>query len=191
MTTQVPYVVRRATALDIPLIAQVFLDSLDSTIPGKTFSDLPEYALPQVEPVLRARLLPEDGSVTTFVALHPATDELLGYIDVKHRGGPLPQGYRSTGTVQLPDGVPEIDHLFTKVPREGGSGKGVGSALIQRVLAEESWTSAGIRLSCFEKNERALGFYRKWRWEQVGKIGLGVGEDGETALVLWLKGTQA
>ncbi|KZO97096.1 acyl-CoA N-acyltransferase [Calocera viscosa TUFC12733] len=186
-----PYVIVHATQADIPALSQIFLESIDTTVPGKTFSDQPGYTLEKVEAALSKRLLPEDGSVTTFVAVHPGTGELLGYVNVKEHGGPVLGGdYESTSDVQTPEDPPEMDHLFTKVPKEGGSGKGVGSALLKRVLQEEKWAKRGIRVICFERNERALSFYRKWGFEQVGKLhNAGDWEDKETALVLWLKAT--
>ncbi|KZT55458.1 hypothetical protein CALCODRAFT_484732 [Calocera cornea HHB12733] len=167
------------------------VESHDTTLPGRTFSTLPRYAPSNVESVLTKRLFAEDGSVTTFVALHPDTKELLGYVEVKEHAGPFPEGYQSTAPeVQLPESPPEIHHLFTKVPRDGGNGKGVGSTLIQRVLAEERWASVGILVGCFERNRRAQAFYQKWGWRQVGKVEVEVGEgDKEIAHLLWLKGT--
>jgi len=192
MGTPLTYEIRLAAPADIPTISRLFLDSLDTSVPGFTFSNKPGYELPEIEAHLRKRLLPEDDSETTFVALHPETGELVGYVNVK-RGKPLDSGCQMATDVRLPDEPPELDHLFTKVPKEGGSGKGVGSALMKRVLEEKRWTKEGIRLLCFEKNLRALEFYRRWGFVQVGRregFDLGSGGDTETALILWLKASQ-
>ena len=44
----------------------------------------------------------------------------------------------------------------------------------------------GIWLGVWGKNERAIRFYRKWRFTQIGTQPFVLGNDRQTDLILWL-----
>jgi len=176
------YRVRPATEDDLPAVTTLFLASLDTSIPGTTFSDRPEYAYDGLLAHMRKRLLSTDGGakVTTFVVVGQE-GEVAGYANVKEEAEIAP--YDPIGE-HMPAGVPELDHLFVKVDPAGG-GRGLGSALMRKM--QEEWREKGLRTQCFEKNERGLKFYRKWGFEEVGRESSPEGD----ALVLHWKGSQS
>jgi len=66
-------------------------------------------------------------------------------------------------------------------------GCGVGAALVRACIAiARQRENDVIWLGVWEKNERALRFYRKWGFTQVGTQPFVLGSDRQTDLVLWL-----
>lgn len=65
-------------------------------------------------------------------------------------------------------------------------GHGAGPALMQACIAESRKRRCdGIWLSAWDKNIRALRFYHKWGFSQVGTQPFQVGNDRQTDLILW------
>ena len=66
-------------------------------------------------------------------------------------------------------------------------GCGVGKALMHACIDEARQRPCdGIWLGVWEKNHRAVRFYRQWGFSQVGTQPFLLGNDRQTDLVLWL-----
>jgi len=89
---------------------------------------------------MRERALGQDGSVTTLVALHPESGELLGFVTIKEHSY-LDGDCQLTEDFSMPEALPELYYIFTKVRKEGGTGKGVGSSLMMRVSGKRGGRS--------------------------------------------------
>ena len=140
-------VVRPAIDSDIEQIAQLFLDSVDTTVPGITFSTDPNYILEKVVASLQKRLFPPRSHNTYVLELH--TGEIVGYGNVKPEGGPNHD-------------EDELDMFFVKA---GLGGRGYGSQLMEAIQA--GWSERGLCGHVFEKNARARHFYERWGFRHV------------------------
>ena len=66
-------------------------------------------------------------------------------------------------------------------------GSGVGRALMQRCVDEARASGAGVLwLGVWQRNLRALAFYRKWGFTTVGEQGFQLGSDAQTDWVMQL-----
>jgi GNAT superfamily N-acetyltransferase len=66
-------------------------------------------------------------------------------------------------------------------------GRGVGAALMQAAIAEAKARGHDtLWLGVWEKNERALTFYRRWGFVEVGSHLFVVGDDPQTDLLMQL-----
>ncbi len=66
-------------------------------------------------------------------------------------------------------------------------GAGVGGALMTACIDEATRRGCdGIWLGVWGRNERAIRFYRKWRFTQIGTQPFVLGNDRQTDLILWL-----
>jgi GNAT superfamily N-acetyltransferase len=65
-------------------------------------------------------------------------------------------------------------------------GRGAGPALMRACIAESRKRHCnGIWLSAWDKNSRAIRFYQKWGFFQVGTQPFQVGNDRQNDLILW------
>ena len=155
-------IVREAIESDIEQLAPLFVQSVDTSLPGVKFSDDARYALPVVQDKLRTRLFPPKARKTYVLESHRG--ELLGYVTIKPVEDPNEDG-------------DEIDHFFV---RAGENGKGYGGMLMK--IIQEEFGERGMRLLVFQRNERARRFYEKWgfRLEEVEKTTLNLGLSEES-----------
>ena len=66
-------------------------------------------------------------------------------------------------------------------------GSGVGAALMTACMAHaQQWQCDGIWLGVWEKNTRAIRFYRKWGFSKMGTQSFLLDTDRQTDRVLWL-----
>ena len=71
--------------------------------------------------------------------------------------------------------------------RKGWIGAGVGRALMTACIEEATRRRCdGIWLGVWGKNERAIRFYRKWKFTQMGTQPFVLGNDRQTDLIFWL-----
>nr|VWO95100.1 6-methylsalicylic acid synthase (6-MSAS) (EC (Arthrosporol biosynthesis cluster protein AOL_s00215g283) [Ganoderma boninense] len=171
-------IVREATESDVEQLAPLFIQSVDTSLPGITFSSDPRYALDVVQPQLLKRLFPPKSRKTFVLESH--TGELLGYGNVKPDGGPNKD-------------EDELDHLFVKT---GEDRKGYGSQLMEAI--QEEFGERGLWVQVFERNERAVRFYEKWGFSlgaggrQSLKFDLGEGPQEETVCCMrWSRTSQS
>ena len=80
-----------------------------------------------------------------------------------------------------PDPV-ELQRLYVD---RSALGQGVGAALMQASLeAAGSARRRTLWLGVWERNARAIAFYRQWRFEAVGKHVFRLGSDDQTDLIM-------
>jgi ribosomal protein S18 acetylase RimI-like enzyme len=66
-------------------------------------------------------------------------------------------------------------------------GKGVGKELMQAAIREARQRGSGcVWLGVWEKNQRAIDFYRKWGFQEVGIHIFAVGDDPQHDIVMEL-----
>ena len=169
-------IVREATQDDVEQLAPLFVKSVDTSLPGVTFSSDPSYTLDKVVPHLRARLFPPKAYKTYVLEL--PTGELAGYGSVKPGGGPNGDGN-------------EVDMFFVRADL---GRRGYGGQLMRTIQAE--WGERGLWLRVFKENSRAIGFYEKWGFGlvegQEETLGLSLAEPREAiaCLMRWPRSTQ-
>jgi diamine N-acetyltransferase len=77
----------------------------------------------------------------------------------------------------------ELERLYSL---QDWIGAGVGNALMQASLDVAAELSANvIWLGVWEKNPRAIAFYRKWGFEEFGTHDFLLGNDVQTDLLMW------
>jgi diamine N-acetyltransferase len=103
------------------------------------------------------------GSVVLLAEVEGA---LAGYAEVR-------QGF-VPGCVRTPVPV-ELARIYVAREHQGG---GVGGALMAAALDEAAARGGtGLWLGVWQKNERAIAFYRRWRFETVGTQFFPMGPD--------------
>ncbi len=155
--------IRSATIYDAgqlsTLATTVFCDTYGALIPHEGRQEYLEHAF-SVE-ALKVDLT--HPSVKYLVACHNET--LIGFskLDPTH----VPSGVRSTKPIELVKlYVPKAYH-----------GLGVGAKLMKRSICQARELGYdGIWLCVWQKNKRAIAFYRKWGFEMVGTTPIFVGD---------------
>jgi len=109
-----------------------------------------------------------------FALLASAADDTpAGYAQLCP--GPSPHGVKDQAPMQL-------QRFYLLKPYWGS---GAADLLMQRCLAEAAGRGyRSVWLSCWEKNARALAFYRKWEFAPAGKAPFRVGSDLQTDVIL-------
>ncbi|OBZ68778.1 hypothetical protein A0H81_11342 [Grifola frondosa] len=161
-------VIRSATLDDLEQIIPFYLASLDTSLPGITFSDRPSHTEEKMRAKMPDRLF---SSVRTVVLELPLTKEMVGYASVKSDGSVKENGA-------------ELDRFFVKA---GMAGRGYGG-LIMEYLQKE-WRDSGLWLHVFKKNERAIRFYSRWGFEIFVEEELMVGDQKEIVCRMRWKST--
>ena len=142
-------IVRPAHESDLEQIVPLFVHSLDTSLPGVTFSSDPEYALDKITSRLASRLFPPHSHKTYVLELH--TGEIIAYGNVKPNGGPKDKS-----------DADELDMFFVQA---GLGGRGYGGQLMEAI--QKDWSEGGLWLRVFERNERARRFYEKYGFRVV------------------------
>jgi len=79
----------------------------------------------------------------------------------------------------------EIRRIYTS---QEYLGKGVGKELMQATISEAQQQGCdGIWLGVWEKNQRAIDFYKKWGFREVGTHIFSVGDDPQNDFVMELE----
>ena len=102
--------------------------------------------------------------------------ELVGYAKLRDNSGlGLAEG-------QDPAGRLEVERLYV---RQDWLGTGLGAALMRGALAlAEQLACSAVVLGVWEKNERALVFYQRFGFRQIGQHPFRLGQDVQTDLIL-------
>jgi ribosomal protein S18 acetylase RimI-like enzyme len=147
--------------------ASTFIDTFAA---DNTPADMTAYvAVSFGEPVQRAELT--DPRNVVFFAERDG--ETVGYAML--RLGPAPEQVQSAAPI-------EIARLYS-VSRWIGAG--VGSTLMQRCLDEAaSRERSAIWLGVWERNARAIAFYRRWGFTDVGTQTFILGSDVQTDRIM-------
>ena len=165
------YAIRKAGTNDAAALAAFAMRTfVDTFAPDNTAADMALYTATAFgEAVQRAELA--DARNTIYLATD--RDGIAGYVML--RDGPAPDA-------GLAHEAMEINRLYVDVSRIGS---GLGAALMQQSLSHaESVGADVIWLAVWEHNPRAIRFYRRWGFEQVGTQVFVLGTDHQTDLVM-------
>jgi GNAT superfamily N-acetyltransferase len=147
--------------------AQTFRDTFG---PDNTAEDMTAYLAQAFGPEKQASELADPG--TTFLVAE-AKEEAVGY--ARLREGPAPEGILAGRPI-------EIARFYTV-----GSwiGRGVGAALMARCLEHARHRGCDIVwLDVWERNLRAIAFYRRWGFTEVGTQAFVLGLDIQRDLLM-------
>lgn len=171
MTSDSIPLIRRATAADAPMLAELAARTFhDAFAKDNKAEDIDAYMSVAFTPGQLASELDAPAN-TFFVAEIEATP--VGYAQL--RAGDAP------ACVAGPDPV-EVSRLYVS---QDWHGRGVGEALMRACVAEAR--AAGRRtlwLGVWEHNPRAQAFYRKWGFRVVGSHVFVLGSDPQTDLLM-------
>lgn len=159
--------VRHATAADNQLLAELGAETFAASFAAdNTPENMQAYLAAAFSPEKQAQELADPA--TQFLLLEQA-GELVGYAQL--RLGPAPASIVG----QKPA---EIVRFYV---RPAWIGRGAGAALMQACIdiAAESECEV-IWLGVWERNARAIAFYRKWGFAQVGTQVFQLGADNQT-----------
>jgi len=160
----VPLKIRYATAADHILLAEVGAETFyDSFAADNTPEDMAAYLAGSFCPEKQASELADPASKFLIAELG---DQTVGYARLKF--GPAPAAV----IAQKPM---EIVRFYA---RKAWIGKGIGAQLMQACLDEANRSGCDVVwLDVWEKNPRAIAFYRKWGFVQVGTQIFPLGDD--------------
>jgi ribosomal protein S18 acetylase RimI-like enzyme len=171
MARTIKPLIRRASAVDAPLLAQLAARTFQETFAADNKpEDMTAYLTAAFGPEKQAAELADPRSIF-FIA--EANDAAAGYAQL-HAGDAPP-------CIEGPNSI-ELSRIY--VAKEF-LGRGVGEALMRACMDEAS--RAGhhtIWLGVWEKNERAQAFYRKWGFQVVGQHIFQLGSDPQTDLLM-------
>lgn len=162
---------RSATPLDAKALSALAERTFRDTFEGDNSpEDMALHCRDTYGEAIQREELRDPGRVTLVAE---ASGELIGYAQV--RRGPAPVCVRG-------DAPGEIQRLYVA---RSWHGRGVAQALMSASL--ESLAGAGARtawLGVWERNPRAIAFYRKFRFEEVGDHIFAVGRDPQRDIVM-------
>jgi ribosomal protein S18 acetylase RimI-like enzyme len=160
-------IIKEATAGDAALIADLSRRTFyDSFAAYNTVEDMDKFMNEQFS---REKLMAEVGAPGNIFLLAYCNGEVAGYVRLKE----LPD-------ITMPANVPaiEISRIYAV---ETSIGKGVGSALMQYCIdLARRRNKQVIWLGVWEKNQRAIDFYKKWGFERFGEHEFVLGTDVQT-----------
>lgn len=166
-----PVTTRRATPADAALLAALAATTFSDTFgPDNTPVDMALYMAESFgEDRQRGELA--DSRHTVFFA--ERAGEAVGYTML--REGPAPDVIRDADSI-------EIARLYAT---KRLLGLGVGATLMQRCLDESAARGLStIWLGVWEHNARAIAFYRRWGFADVGTTIFMLGHDRQTDRVM-------
>ncbi|MDX1434731.1 MAG: GNAT family N-acetyltransferase, partial [Gammaproteobacteria bacterium] len=121
----------------------------------------------------RARIAGELADADTVFLLAEDGGELAGYAMLRHAPAPAPLARERSM---------EIVRIYAATARIG---RGYGSALMAACLDEaRSRGCDSIWLGVWERNERAIAFYRRWGFEVIGAHDFVLGSDVQNDLIM-------
>jgi ribosomal protein S18 acetylase RimI-like enzyme len=164
---------RRASPEDAATLTELGASTFRETFEAEnTPEDFAAYtAVAFGESIQRAEL--EDPDTTVFFAERGGV--VVGYVMLREGEAPSCVGSARGAALQ-------IARLYA---RRSALGTGVGSALMRRALDEAaSRGKKAVWLGVWDRNARALGFYRRWGFVEAGTQPFLLGTDLQTDLVM-------
>lgn len=163
--------IRTASARDNQILARIGAQTFSDTFASdNTPQDMSAYLARSFGPDRQAAELADPG--TTFL-IAEAEGEAVGYARLKQ--GPVPDCI-------VGDRPVEIARLYAVA---GWIGRGVGAALMQACLDQaRRLGSEVIWLDVWERNLRAIAFYRRWGFVEVGSQAFVLGTDVQHDLLM-------
>lgn len=156
--------VRYATREDAPVIAALSRETFYDTFAAQNSrEDMEKFMAGQFS---TQRLMDQVGAPGNIFLLAFVDDQVAGYVRML-------EGFPPAELKELP--AIEIARIYAS---QHVIGKGVGKALMQRCIeiATEK-KKRSIWLGVWEKNERAIAFYKKWGFEKFGEHDFVLGND--------------
>ncbi len=166
-----PFHLRYATTADNTLLAEVGAETFyDSFAADNTPENMAAYLASAFSPEKQARELADPAS--RFLILE-AEGLTVGYAHVKFGEAPAAVAGRKPM---------EIVRFYARKP---WIGKGVGARLMQACLQEAEREGCDVVwLGVWERNTRAIAFYRKWGFVEVGTQLFLLGDDPQRDLLM-------
>ena len=163
--------IRTADARDGDLLAKLGAQTFrDTFAPDNTPQDMAAYLAKSFGPECQAAELADPG--TTFLIAETA-GEAVGYARLKL--GPAP-------ACIVGERPAEIVRLYAVT---GWIGRGVGAALMQACLECAGRLKCDVVwLDVWERNQRAIEFYRRWSFVEVGTQDFVLGSDVQHDLLM-------
>ena len=159
-----PFHIRYATAADNTLLAKVGAETFyDSFAAENTPENMAAYLAEAFGPEKQARELADPASRFLIVEAAGLT---VGYARLKFGEAPAAMAGRKPM---------EIARFYARKP---WIGKGVGARLMQACLQEAERAGCdAVWLDVWERNSRAIAFYRQWGFVEVGTQVFQLGDD--------------
>lgn len=121
----------------------------------------------------RHQIIAEMGTAQVLFLVAETAGKVIGTLRVSHTSPPFP--------VQLPMSL-ELSRLYLD---SHWAGRGVGSALMGYALRTALISERkSCWLAVWEENGRAINFYQRWGFQQIGTDIFPVGESGPTGLIM-------
>lgn len=166
-----PIYIRYATNADVDLLAELGAKTFRETFEA---DNTPENLAAYLESAFNRKVVAAELA-------DPASYFLIA------QSGNTPVGYAKLRTGDVPDeiGDPNAIELQRIYVLRDWLGHKVGAALMQASLNEAvAKGHKTIWLGVWERNPRAIAFYQRWRFEQVGTHIFEVGDDPQTDWVM-------
>jgi diamine N-acetyltransferase len=163
-------VIKEATVADAALIADLSRQTFyDSFAAKNTKADMDKFLN---ETFTREKLMEEVGAPGNTFLLAYNGDEPVGYVRLRE----------STKVMLQEEKALEIARIYAM---QASIGKGVGSALMQKCIDIARQKNVKVLwLGVWEKNFKAISFYRKWGFEQFGEHVFMLGNDPQTDMLM-------
>ncbi len=162
---------RIAAAEDAHLLSELGAATFQETFAGS--NSAPNMAAYLRENFVRERVAEEISDPLSTFLIAEISEKPVGY--AKMRRSDPPVGVNGSNPLELV----RLYVLSAQI------GKGVGAALMRACLHEAERRGHGtLWLGVWEKNSRALDFYRKWGFENVGSHIFQLGSDAQTDFIL-------
>ncbi|MEK7857945.1 MAG: GNAT family N-acetyltransferase [Elusimicrobiota bacterium] len=164
--------IRRAAAADAALLTELtvstFIEAYQELLPRPELTRFSKERFPLA--AIREELA---DAASSFFLAEAADGTAPGYL--KMRLHPAPAAVKGPSPI-------ELSRIYL---RRSAQGRGVGALLFRQAL--DCARGLGCRtlwLSVWEKNEKALGFYRKLGFREIGTQGFLYYDDRQTDLLL-------
>jgi GNAT superfamily N-acetyltransferase len=166
-----PLTIRYGVASDTVLLAEIGAETFAATFAAdNTPQNMARYLAEAFGPEQQAKELADPASKFLIAE---ADGQPAGYAHVKF--GPAPAGIEGRRPM-------EIVRIYA---RERWLGKGVGAKLMEACLREGTRSGCDlVWLGVWERNERAIAFYRKWGFVEVGSHVFKLGDDPQRDLLM-------
>lgn len=168
-----PITIRQAGVEDDERLASMARETfVDSFAADNRPEDMAAYLEKSFDPIIQAAELAEPSSLFLIAE---TGDRPVGY--ARLREGLAPPCIKAKKPIQLA-------RLYARKP---WIGSGVGAALMTACIDQAAGRRCdGIWLGVWGRNARAIRFYHRWGFEQVGTQPFLLGNDRQTDLIFWL-----
>jgi GNAT superfamily N-acetyltransferase len=158
---------RYATPLDNRLLADLGAETFaDTFAPDNSLEDMAAYLAHSFSPQKQAQELADPASRFLIAELDEA---VVGFARLHF--GPAPDGVAGSRPM-------EISRIYA---RKAWIGKGIGARLMQACLDEAARENCDVVwLSVWQRNPRAIAFYRQWGFVEAGTLTFQLGADSQT-----------